>query len=80
MQFSRFVVRLGHEWALDRHRDCRNAVEDSDAFPELSVGLSWRNEEAGKQAKRRFLGWNGASGMEAAALVQRRIKFTSRLE
>jgi hypothetical protein len=27
-----------------------------------------------------FLGWNGASGMEAAALVQRRIKFTSRLE
>jgi hypothetical protein len=50
MQFSRFVVRLGHEWALDRHRDCRNAVEDSDALPELSGGLSWHNlnEEAGK--------------------------------
>jgi len=71
MQFSRFVVRLGHEWALDRHRDCRNAVEDSDAFPELSVGLSWHNPKrrSGKTKKAiSRLEWK--NGMEAAALLK----------
>jgi hypothetical protein len=36
-------------------------------------------KEGGKQ-KKRFLGWDGASGMEGAALVHRRIEFTSQLE
>ena len=31
-EFSPFVATLGHGWVLDRHRHCRNGVEDSEAL------------------------------------------------
>jgi len=48
-----------------QHRDCRNAVEDSDAFPELSVGLLVAQSETKKRENRRS---DFSAGMERSEM------------
>jgi len=71
MQFSRFVVRLGHEWALDRHRHCRNGVEDSEALRRVVGRALVAQSETKKRENEKsdFSRRNGACVMEAAALL-----------
>jgi len=65
--FPPSVVELGHEW-VPGDKDCRNAVEDSEALRRVSPGLSWHNRNGEGGNLTRLVvgagGWSSSSRLE----------------